>query len=254
MNLGDSLKKAGKFVVSEASRHMPEILIGISIPGMITTTVLAVKHTPEAMRRIEQRKKELGVEKLTIMETVKTAWKCYIPSAVVGTATAGCMIGSCVASNRKSAALATALSASERAIEEYSEKVTEMFGEGADEKVKEAVAADRQKTKESPIVMVTGKGACLFWDDLTQRYFLSDPGAVGLAFGKMNAELFSMGELDVNSYCYYLGMPAIEGGNLKGWRVEDGCIEPYHDSKLQEDTDIPCHVIGFYPSGRPKNL
>ena len=35
-------------------KHSPEILTGIGIAGMLTTTILAVKATPKAIRIIEE--------------------------------------------------------------------------------------------------------------------------------------------------------------------------------------------------------
>lgn len=43
-----------------ASKHSPEILTGLGIAGMITTTVLAVKATPKALVLIEGKKKSLS--------------------------------------------------------------------------------------------------------------------------------------------------------------------------------------------------
>ena len=56
-------------------RKSPEILIGIGIAGMVTTAVLAVKATPKALDLIHEKEEELGVEKLTAGETVKTTTK-----------------------------------------------------------------------------------------------------------------------------------------------------------------------------------
>ena len=39
------------------SEHSPEILVGVGIAGMITTTVLAVKATPKALKLIEDSQK-----------------------------------------------------------------------------------------------------------------------------------------------------------------------------------------------------
>ena len=58
------------------SKHSPEILTGLGIAGMITTTVLAVKATPKALDIIEDKKKELGLdqsENLRPVEVVKVA-------------------------------------------------------------------------------------------------------------------------------------------------------------------------------------
>ena len=63
------------------SKHSLEILTGLGIAGMITTTILAVKATPKAIKLIEDRKDELDInstEKLPPVEVVKTTWKCFI--------------------------------------------------------------------------------------------------------------------------------------------------------------------------------
>ena len=46
------------------TKHSPEILVGLGITGMVTTTVLAVKATPKALMLIEEKKKEEQAEKL----------------------------------------------------------------------------------------------------------------------------------------------------------------------------------------------
>lgn len=40
-------------------KHSPEILTGIGIAGMITTTIMAVKATPKALILIEDKKMKL---------------------------------------------------------------------------------------------------------------------------------------------------------------------------------------------------
>ena len=65
-------------------KHSPEILTGIGIAGMLTTTVMAVRATPKALILIEERKEEIGAEKLEAMDMVKTTWACYIPAAITG--------------------------------------------------------------------------------------------------------------------------------------------------------------------------
>ena len=42
-----------KGIKASISRHSPEILTGIGIAGMVTTTILAVKATPKAIKLIE---------------------------------------------------------------------------------------------------------------------------------------------------------------------------------------------------------
>ena len=79
INLSGMLKDTRKAFI----KHSPEILTGVGIAGMITTTILAVRATPKAMQLIDE--KEYEEERgLTKFETVKVAWKPYVPAAVTG--------------------------------------------------------------------------------------------------------------------------------------------------------------------------
>ena len=96
----------------KALKRSPEILTGLGVAGMITTVVLSVKATPKAMKLIEEekfnRQNEQDSIKLTKIETVKVAWKPYIPAIVTGTVSVGCLIGAASVSTRRTAAIATA--------------------------------------------------------------------------------------------------------------------------------------------------
>ena len=113
------------------SKHSPEILTGLGIAGMVTTTVLAVRATPKAIQLIEKKKEELDLkpeDKLTVVETVKATWKPYIPAAVTGTASVACLVGASSVNLRRNAALAAAYHLSETALTEYREQVIETIG------------------------------------------------------------------------------------------------------------------------------
>ena len=50
-----SLASIAKSVRTAMKKHSPEILTGIGIAGMITTTVMAVKATPKALILLEEK-------------------------------------------------------------------------------------------------------------------------------------------------------------------------------------------------------
>lgn len=75
-------------VKSWTMQKLPAILAGGGIAAWFTSTVLAVKATPEAINDIEQYKIDHGLAELTFFEKVGACWKRYIPagtSAVAGT-------------------------------------------------------------------------------------------------------------------------------------------------------------------------
>ena len=141
VNMTALVKSIGRSI----SNHSPEILTGLGIAGMITTTVLAVKATPKALSLIEHKKEELELtesEKLSPIETIKATWKCYISTVVTGVSSVACLVGASSVNARRNAALATAYNLSATALSEYKEKVVEAVGEKKEQIVK-------NKAKES---------------------------------------------------------------------------------------------------------
>lgn len=243
-----NLAKIFKTVQTSVTKHSPEILTGIGIAGMITTTVLAVKATPKALRLIEEKKNEEQVEELTPVETVKVAWKCYIPATVTGAASVACLIGASTVSARRNAALATAYKLSETALAEYREKVVETIGEKKEKVVREKVADEQ--IKRNPVsqseVIVTGKGECLCFDPLSSRYFKSDLEYIRRAENNLNAQILTQigGYLSLNEFYDELGLERIDIGDEFGWNL-DNRIALDISSHVTDD-GRPSLVIGHY--------
>lgn len=74
-----NLKTFGKKVGRGIKKNLPKILVCGSIAGMVTSVVFAVKATPKAMILLDEKKQELGTEKLDVKTIVKTAAPAYIP-------------------------------------------------------------------------------------------------------------------------------------------------------------------------------
>ena len=51
-----NLTKICRTVKASTIKHSPEILTGVGIAGMVTTTVMAVRATPKAIRLLEDEK------------------------------------------------------------------------------------------------------------------------------------------------------------------------------------------------------
>lgn len=242
-----------------ARKHSPEILTGIGIAGMLSTTVLAVRATPKALMLIEEKKREKkfavikdgGDPDLTKLEIVKTAWKPYIPAAVTGAASVACLVGASSVNARRNAALAAAYALSESTLADYKEKVVETIGEKKAQEVKDAIAKD--KVENDPVsrkeIAITDKGETLCYDALSGRYFKSDIEYIRRAVNNLNERLLFDTHVSLNEYYDEIGLEEIfpMGENL-GWTVDPdsankGLIELDFSSQLAEGT--PCLVVGF---------
>lgn len=227
------------------AKHSPEILTGIGIAGMVTTTVLAIKATPKALQLIEEKKKAEGVDKLAPVDVVKTTWKCYIPTAVTCVTSAACLVGSTSVSVRRHAALATAYKLSETAIAEYREQVIEAVGEKKEQTIKEKVGQAR--IEKEPVstseVIVTKKGNTLCYDYMSGRYFESDIDLIKTAQNNLNEKLFNSfgGTVSLNDLYDELNLDHIGVGEDLGWNTENRV--DIHIGYGGADDGRPCIIV-----------
>ena len=233
-----------------ASKHSPEILTGLGIAGMVTTTVLAVRATPKALELIEDRKDELDIyptEKLSPVETVKTTWKCYIPAAITGVTSVACLIGASSVNVRRNAALTAAYNLSATALTEYKEKVVETIGEKKEQLIRDKVAEERinKEPVNQSAIIVSGNGNTRCFDTITKRRFVSDIETIKRIVNELNRRMIN-GEdyISLNDFYYELGLDGSSVGDELGWNVTTGLIEL--DFSAQLDTDgTPCIVIDY---------
>lgn len=230
-------------------KHSPEILTGIGIAGMVTSTVLAVKATPKALVLLEEaRTNEDGTlgDKLTIVETVKIAWKPYVPAVAVGIASISCIIGASRVNYKRNAALATAYALSERTLINYRDKVVETLGEKKEKEVRDKISQDEinKKPISSSQVIITPKGNTLFMDSITGRYFRSDLDSIKKAVIELNMEISHQNYISLNEFYSNIGLDRISNGDNLGWNIDNGYVEIDYSTCLA-DNDEPCIVIDY---------
>lgn len=250
-------------IQSGLHKHSPEILTGVGIAGMITTTVLAVRATPKALILMEEEKRSRNselfeeakknrqencarVDRLKPVEVIRTTWPCYIPAVVTGVLSVSCLIGASSVNVRRNAALATAYSLSESALKEYQEKVVESIGEKKEQEIRDSIAKD--KLKRDPVVnkevIVTGRGETLCYDTITSRYFKCDIEKLRRVENELNKRLLSEMYISLNDFYYEIGLHTTDVGEDLGWNIGDGLINLEFSSQLAED-ETPCLVVGY---------
>ena len=232
MNKG-SITKFIKSAQKAVTKRSPEILTGLGIAGMVTTTVLAVKATPKALRLLEEKQEELypeSTEKLKPIEVVKTSWKPYIPAAVMGVASVACLIGASSVSARRNAALATAYQLSTTALSEYKEKVVETIGEKKEQQVRDKIAQDKvnkHPVSSSEVMMLSSDGV-MFLEPTSNRYFVKDSKeSVREIVNDLNERLTSGMEEYISLSEFYdeIGLSHTEVSDDLGWNIgRDGQI------------------------------
>ena len=232
-------------VKKSMSEHSPEILLGIGIAGMLSSTVMAVKATPKALMLIEDEEDILNRD-LTKKEIIQVAWKPYIPAAIGFTVSAACLIGGNTVNAKRNTMLATAYHISERALAEYADKVVEVVGEEKEREIRDAVSRDRMKSDpvSNQEVVLTGKGEVLCYDSISGRYFKSDMNELQKAENVFNKNLLSENYCPLNDFYDELGLDPIEVGDYVGWNINDGLMELYFTTQFADNGE-PCLVVNY---------
>lgn len=240
-----------KDVKMAVSKHSPEILTGLGIAGMITTTVLAVKATPKALDLIAQAEDEKfdngNGEALTTVEVIKVAWKPYIPAAVTCVTSAACLIGASSVNVKRNAALATAYNLAATSLSEFKEATREVVGEKKEQLIRNKVAEERvnKEPANQSAIIVSGKGNTRCFDTITKQRFTSDIEAIKKIVNELNRKMVN-GEdyISLNEFYYELGLDEVSIGDELGWNVTRGLINV--DFSAQLDTDgVPCIVLDY---------
>lgn len=229
------------------SKHAPEILIGVGIAGMWTTTVLAVAATPKAVSLIEEEQSAKEVDKLNPWETIKVCWKCYIPAAVTGAASTACLIGSSRVSVRRNTALAAAYKLSQNALSEYKDAVIDSIGEKKERNIRDKVAENAIKKEhiDEEDVIITGRGNTRCYDAVFGRCFRSSREVIERAMNEVNRRIVS-GDMyaSLNDFYDEIDLDHVDIGDLLGWTLDDGEIKIDFSSQLAHNGE-PTLVIHY---------
>lgn len=236
------------------AKHSPEILTGIGVAGMITTTILAVKATPKAMHLIDKEISRKG-EDLTVMETIKVAWKPYIPAAISGVTSIACMVGATSVNARRNAALATAYKLTETSLHEYREKVIETVGEKKEQVIREQVAqkkVDENPVSKSEVIIASPNGSVLFLEPVSMRYFKSDIETMRKIVNDLNYNMtVGMEEyISLSEFYDEIGLSHTSTSDDIGWNLfRDGHIKIDFQPTTTEHGE-PCLMLDYSVSPR----
>lgn len=217
------LAQRSKIYLRKAS---PTILSGLGAAGVIVTSVLAVRATPKALRKIRADSKtnhDGDPEAYSKLEAVKSAWVCYIPAAISGTATIFCIFGANVLNKRQQVALTSAYALLNDSYNNYKDKLKELYGEEAHQKIVDAIAAEKAKD-----VYITSTGlvrnSSLDFDE-------HDPNDERLFY-------------DAYSNRYFESSINLEGGDTVGWSIDTGIYWiDFNHSKVTLDDGLEVLVI-----------
>ena len=218
------------------------ILTSIAISGVVGVSALATKATFESADYLQ---KSNLPEDASVKEKVKVVWKRYIPTALVGSATIGCIVGAQKLGTKKAVAAQAAFAVSERIFSEYKEKVAEQIGPKKEQAIRDAIAQDKvtKNNPENKQVIVTGSGTVLCCEGYTGRYFTSDMESLRKAENNINAKLNSHDYASLSDLYYLLQIPETSVSDRLGWA--SGRLLELEFSTTLTPNGQPCLVFNY---------
>ena len=242
------MKKIINKVKFNVVKHSPEILMGLGIAGVITSTVLACRSTLKVQEILDYKEENMNNIKEVLAEgredytdedarkdktiimttTVIRLMKLYVPSVIIGAGSIACLLESHNVMRNRNAGLAAALAATTESFKQYRERVTEKYGDEVDKEMrygikKEKKEKDGKKTKEEIVVGCDEKelsGYARYFNENNINW--SDDPQFNLMFLRQNQnwandKLISQGYLYLNDVYEALGFPKSKAGQVVGW-------------------------------------
>lgn len=194
------------------NRNSATILTCVGGAGVVATAVMTAKATPKALHLLKKAEEEKG-EELTKLEKVKTAGPAYIPAIITGVSTIACIFGANALNKRQQAALVSAYALLDSKYKDYRNKVDEMYGEDADNEVRDQLAKD--KYVEENVKVHDDK--MLFYEDFTGKYFESTREKVIAAQYAINRKIALNGAVCLNEWLFELDVEPVDYGGYLGW-------------------------------------
>lgn len=234
-------------------RNSPTILSIVGSIGVITSIISAVKATPKALSLIEDEKEHINkkleqggwqnrVDKLTTVETIKVAWKCYIPTAIISLSTIACIFRANKLNKNHQAALTSAYILLNNAYKEYKDKVGALLGDDANTYIKKSMVEDKYKKTD---ISVEGEKQ-LFYEYNYGEFFERTKMDVLNAEYNFNKLFTSKGYATLNDFYEFLGLPITQEGYIIGWTVQEGySLVDFEHELLIMDDGLECIYINL---------
>lgn len=266
--LNTLIKEANKIPVV-VDKNAPMLLMIAGIGGLAATVISAVKATPLAIDKmddeiadryengeIEYEELPMSVnksdmtyrfEELGPKQIVKSCWKCYVPTVILGALSISAFIGSYKISTARLTAMTAMYEFTANAYDRYRRNVAKVSPKtdvkatkaSRDEKVKEISESKFEGAPE-------GREVCI--DLFTGNVFYSTREDVLAAVSKIK-DRFLSGEMFISLNEFYDEVDAnhVEVGDDVGWTPET-YLDVQFDSTLRNGK--PCLTIGYFANPR----
>lgn len=226
-----------KFAVDNS----PLIFTAVGVAGAVTTALLTGKATFKAAHIFAEESPFL-----TNTERVKLVWPYYVaPVCSLGLTVASILMAHQV-NTRRGAAMAAAYSLSERAFEQYKDKVVEHLGEKKNRQIKAEVAQENVAKNNGSREVIISSGEVLCYDEFSGRYFTSSVETIRQAMNDVNYQVLSQNYCALTDFYNKIGLDGNSMSEELGWNLD--LMMEIDFSTVMSNDGRPCVSINFRKS------
>lgn len=221
MDLSRATKQASKFLTDNS----PAVLSGLAVAGTVATAYLTGRASFRAAQILDDHETlviQQHEEPLTAKEKLYFTWRLYVPAVATGVATVACIVAANQVGARRAAALVSAYALSERAFEEYKDKIVEKVGDRKEQTYRDEIAQERIAKHPPPEEMIWDEdgNSVLCCDLFTGRYFLSSMEQIRRAENDVNYMVNNNYYASLTDFYERIGLPATSMSDDFGWNAD----------------------------------
>jgi hypothetical protein len=244
MRIGAIVSRAQK----AAADNTPTILTVIGVTGTVATAVLAAKG---AFKADEILRREAGdrifhegeLQPLEVKEKVEKTWQCFVPAAISGIATVTCIVAANRVSSHRAEALASAYLISQKAAQEYKNKVLEKLGEKKEREIRDEITQKHVNENPPSMALIVASDNVLCLDAHSGRYFTSDMVTIGKAVNDTNFQILNNDYASLTDFWDRIGLQKTSESDEVGWNTDKG-LEVEYSGAITPDGK-PCIAVEF---------
>lgn len=247
MALSSLIARASKLMTDNS----PAILTGVAVAGTVATAYLTGRATVKAVEVIraeeEEARESTGDEfyECNSRRIFDLTWRFYVPAAGSLVATIFLVVAANRVGARRAAGIVAAYALSERAYEEYREKVVEKFGDRKEQGLRDEIAQNKVTRNPPPddLIWDESVNSVLCCDLFTGRYFISDMETIRRAENAVNYMVNNNYYASLSDFYDQIGLPRTSMSDDFGWNA-DKLLEVEFSTAMTPN-GRPCLTFNF---------
>lgn len=224
MGFGFSLLKAAKDSSKLISRHSPLILTGIGIGLGVTSTVMAVKATPEAYEIYKKIQESDMPENEKRKEVIKNVVPLYLPSALAGSLAVASVVGGYKIQADRLAEMTTAYLLANNSLQDYKQTIIDKYGKEVESDIQKEVSekqAAKNPNSADDIIIANDGPEEIMQDSISGQYFKSTRDDIWRVLSDIGYRLTIEDCIAASEYFYEVGISQNNLGDDVGWMSGD---------------------------------